>query len=594
MKNLYKCLILSLLALIWQINITTAVIAAGSGLLVSPQSNNVDLDEEFTVAITINSPDTAINAAEGVINFDKNKLEAIGVSKKDSVFRYWTIEPSFSNQNGIISFAGGLTTPGYQASGGILFAITFRAIGSGNAQLIFSSGAMLANDSKGSNVLTSLSNASISIMRRQNEIMGSSGQASPTLSGSTTTPSTSNRQASNLKKLSELLVNSVYLSSPTHPDQNTWYVNANVEMDWTVPADIEAVSYLIDHDPTTQPPKKPSEFGSDETYENLKEGIWYFHLIAKNKKDWSEPLHYRIMIDKTPPQPFEVTVEQPDPTDWPILKFKTSDNSSGIAKYEARIGSLEEHGLDIGPARAEFKVSMLEVGEHTALVGAIDLAGNETFSIVKFKIDPIPTPEIMEYTEEIRPNGKFFISGTSIKDVEINLHIDGDNGRALMLPAKSDQEGRWFIAKELSLDLGRYNIYAQAVNKNGISSLPSKSLSLTISPPIFARFGDMLINYFTVFLILLAIIILSVVLSYLLFRTYRSRIRKEALDIENVLHKNLESLKVKVDKEILELSRSLGKAGAVREKIKTRVRLKHSIDAVKRGVMKEIKDVERL
>ena len=123
--------------------------------------------------------------------------------------------------------------------------------------------------------------------------------------------------------------------------------------------------------------------------------------------------HYRIMIDTKPPKPFEATIKEVGVGEWPEINFETTDEDSGLDKYEIFIGSLEKQAFTADPDKKSIKLSDLSVGEHLAMIRALDKAGNYQVAAIEFNIAPIPAPVIVNYTEEVRPAGEFFVSGTS-------------------------------------------------------------------------------------------------------------------------------------------------------------------------------------
>ncbi len=123
----------------------------GAIILEVPQK--VVKDQRITVPVIIDTGDQSINAAEVYIVFDPSLLEVKEVTKDQSFFQLWiTDQPSFSNEKGLISFAGGLPTPGFKGKGtvGSIIAIPKRQ---GAVTLTFDSKSrILKNDGLGSAV----------------------------------------------------------------------------------------------------------------------------------------------------------------------------------------------------------------------------------------------------------------------------------------------------------------------------------------------------------------------------------------------------------------------------------------------------------
>ena len=103
-----------------------------------------------------------MNAASGVVIFPSDKLDVLSVSKTGSIFNLFFQEPSFSNREGNILFEGIVLNPGFTGDGKLLSA-TFRVKATGNADLSFFSGSVLANDGLGTNILSNLGRADLTL-----------------------------------------------------------------------------------------------------------------------------------------------------------------------------------------------------------------------------------------------------------------------------------------------------------------------------------------------------------------------------------------------------------------------------------------------
>jgi len=120
--------------------------------------------EEFTVSVKVSiSPQTPINVVSGSIMFPKNQAEVIGISTENSIIDLWAHDPSYSNELGLIEFAGGIVkNTGFTGTGNI-FDITFRVTEEGAGKITFATGMTLAHDGKGTDVLSDTENFSYSV-----------------------------------------------------------------------------------------------------------------------------------------------------------------------------------------------------------------------------------------------------------------------------------------------------------------------------------------------------------------------------------------------------------------------------------------------
>lgn len=560
--------------------------AAGASLYIAPASGTYAIGDKFTVTIKAYTGGKAINASEGVLNFDKNFLEVASISKSGSIFTMWPAEPSYSNGAGKVTFGGGLTPPGFSGQSGKIIGVTFRAKAVGQTQVRFSSGAVLANDGKGSNVLETMGSATFNITAKEGVV------ADPADKKSTNPLIIQDQKA--------VVITDEYnkpnVISATHPDQNTWSSKNNVEFSWEVPAGVTGVSFDFNKELNFDPKSEPAGLISSKAYNNVANGIWYLHIKFFDGKKWGTTDHYRVLIDNARPQPFTIKVEQSDAGNWPTLRFKTKDDTSGVHAYEIYVNSLEENKYDIPEDEAQesmsVELSQLGYGEHTALIKVLDKAGNEAVETVKFTIQPIETPIIRNYAKEIKPSDKFFINGTALENILVNIYLQDDSGKIITRVVHSDKNGNWFYLNDDSLHNGRYFVWVEGENANGLKSVPSQKASFLVSPPVFATVGTFVINYFTLITSLLFMVILIALLVMFVAGKLRKKLKKEAVEVEDVLHQNMAGLKQMVDDEVSRIDQFKRITEVRKEGAKMKQALSESIDTTERKILKEIKDVE--
>lgn len=136
-----------------------------ASIYILPAEQSVSVGQTFTLTAYVSSPDQAMNAASGDISFTSDKLQVLSISKENSVMNLWIRDPSFTNSisGGNVYFEGVVLNPGFVGTAGNLIAVTFQAVEAGNASISFSSGAVLANDGNGTNILNSTQGDTVTI-----------------------------------------------------------------------------------------------------------------------------------------------------------------------------------------------------------------------------------------------------------------------------------------------------------------------------------------------------------------------------------------------------------------------------------------------
>lgn len=558
-------------------------------LYISPASGSYTVGGVFSVNIFVSSTDHAMNAASGIISFPQEKLEVVSLSKSGSIVSLWVLEPTFSNGAGTINFEGIVLNPGFTGSAGKIVIVNFKTKAAGSASLTFSSGSILANDGQGTNILTGMGSGSYKI---SSEVITPKEKEKPVTPKPKPAPAPDTKE----KKLPEdIEISKPEIFSPAHSDQAVWHNSNDVEFKWELPYGVTEVSILLDDKPDSNPGPISDGLFSTKSYPDLEDGVWYLHLKLKDEYGWSEIEHFKIQIDTTPPQPFQIEIEQKEIYTWPVLNFKTTDETSGIDRYEVEIDSPSSIFKIVKPEDAFLKAPVLPPGQHTAIVKAIDKAGNETIAVADFTIEPIEAPVIKSYPRELKSTDTLFISGIALPDVAINVFIQSEKTEKIIKRTSlSNQDGKWCLTYQDELINGQYFIWAQAINSQGMKSEISNKISFLVTSPIFVKFGSWVINYFTVFIALLLFTIL--VIAFLAFWAglMRNKLKKETDEAQTALHKNLKDLKKLMAKEINRLDKLEGKDGHSRERAKIRKTIQSRINFIEKKILGEIKDIEDL
>ncbi len=363
--------------------------AQAASLSFLPATGTYNPGTVFSTGITVSSQGEALNAVSGVVSYPKDLLEIVSISKSQSVISLWVQEPYFSNSEGTVHFEGIVLNPGFTGNGGKVLTITFKVKSTGQADLVFAAGSVLANDGEGSEILTSKSGAQFSF---------TSPAVPPPLVPVATTEEES-------AVLPEVL-------SDTNP-QNGWSAQTTGIFTFSIPDSVISMRLLLDEKPDSVPvvvytPPVPQREISD-----LSEGVSYLHVQYKDAAGWGEILHHKIQVDTEIPETFAIKEVGPG-----TFLFTAADALSGIARYEVQINN--------GPA-VEFiddgshlyRVPEQPAGLHTLFVKAFDAAGNSTSTSIQFESQvnvpavpvPIPVPVADVESTPVNTNSSIVSNG---------------------------------------------------------------------------------------------------------------------------------------------------------------------------------------
>lgn len=326
--------------------------AEGASLRLSPQSGTFFVGNTFDVSVIVNTNDSRINAVKVDLRFPPDKLQVVSPVAGKSFIETWAASPTYSNTEGIISFSGGVPSPGISTSAGLVSTITFRVKTPGTATVYFlDSSLVLLDDGKGTNILK--------LFDKGEYILSPVPPEGP----------------------------KIY--SSTHPDQNVWYKDNNPVFFWERALGITDFSYNFDEDPKGMP-DSVSEGGENiKSYTNIADGFWHFHVRSKKEGAWGATSNYTVHIDSTPPAPFNPVIESSGKVKRirPLISFMTSDAVSGIDHYEIKItGVTVPHATYFVEIVSPYRVPLLEPGEYSIIVRAYDRAGNWRDGIIDIRV----------------------------------------------------------------------------------------------------------------------------------------------------------------------------------------------------------------
>ncbi|NQV88728.1 MAG: hypothetical protein HQ488_00185 [Parcubacteria group bacterium] len=191
----------------------------------------------------------------------------------------------------------------------------------------------------------------------------------------------------------------VILESDSHPDQNAWYSNASVNLNWIeIAADSRIASYLYDFDQSssTDPSTALAAGSTEMTQEVTEDGIYYFHIkgVQTDGRE-TDVVHHRVQVDTTDPNPIELSVQDAKLLEgesaW--FTFATTDDTAGVLQYQIALNSS-----DFKVQSSPLEMEDLDPGTYFFRVVALDRAGNTAYGSTSVRVYP-------EGTDVDRPEG---------------------------------------------------------------------------------------------------------------------------------------------------------------------------------------------
>lgn len=304
----------------------------------SPRDKAVEQNETVEVSMWLDSELEIITAVQGEITYPKDLLQVEDIILGGSALDVWAVEPQVAEESGRIIFSGGVSEGGYVINAKI-FTIFFSCIKTGEAMVDFS--------------------------ENPSQIL-SYGEEEPMPVTIAVKPSTYAIGPSNPYKIN--------ISSPTHPEEDIWYNQNNLTVQWE---NTEALDYsfILNKYETKEPDNTPEEKIGSKTYENLTDGIYYFGIKQKvADEDWGPITYQKFLIDTTAPDNLQVLIGQAleDLGGYYFISFLALDSGSGVSSYTV----LE--GKDVYKNVSSPYTIRDQNKKQEIIVRAFDKAGNET------------------------------------------------------------------------------------------------------------------------------------------------------------------------------------------------------------------------
>lgn len=537
-------------------------------LRLTPETGVYTVGNTFTANVVMNTQGKPVNAADAQLTFNPKELAVVSVNRASSVFNLWTLEPTFSNSAGTISFGGGSPT-GFTGASGNIMTVTFRVATAGTPKVVFKSGSILAADGLGTNVLSAMTGGTYT-----------TGAKSETPPAEYTPPANT--------------PSAPKVSSVSHPDETQWYTEKTAKLQWNIPQGMTAVRTLLDQSANTIPTIVYDEPIDSREITDLKEGSSYFHIQFKNADGWGRVTHFRINVDTESPQDFTITEETVDPTNPKKTLIFTVSDTSPILKYLVQLDGGEPKEFIDAEAKRHYVLEAMAPGHHTVVVHAFDSAGNSKVASYTFTVSSFEPPLFTEYPERVTSGVIPALRGTTRPGAQVRVTVR-EGGRDFgSYTIQANNDGAFVFIPDAPLPMGVYDITALAVDANGAQSEPSEAIRMIVSESGFITIGSFLVRVLSVIVPLVALVIVLIFGSSLLWyrlRKWKRVVMRETLEAENTLTLEFNALVSKLHTNVTELKESR-KGKLTKAELALIEEMESDLRTAQARIKKEIVDIE--
>lgn len=292
--------------------------------------------QTFVADFFINTDEVNLNTVDLKLRYSNETLEVLEATPGSSVISLWIQPPKANQAQGELSLIGGVPN-GFNGANVPVFRVTFRASKSGVANISLDPASrILKNDGSGQSETLRFQNLSFTVQPKDFQTY-------------------------------EVL-------SPTHSDQNLWYKNRDVIINFT-PKPNEEYSFSFSANPDIIPEDKVAPVQTKFEFDDRPDGVYYFKALARIPAGgWKEAVIYRVQVDGTAPELFspEISSEASIFEGKRFVSFSTLDKVSGISHYMVKVGMFSRFQTAVSP----YILNRPIVGDIIE-IKAIDNAGNE-------------------------------------------------------------------------------------------------------------------------------------------------------------------------------------------------------------------------
>lgn len=328
-----------------QLNIDAKKLLPRVSVFSSPRNGSFVEGSTFEVPVLIDSRGLDINGIEVRVSFDPKRLSVVQPSGGQSIIGVWIEPPSYDNTKGTINYVGVIPN-GIKTESGLIGTITFQAKSTGKAVVsINTTSNILLNDGAGTEAAIDLGRSEYNIIPKAPD--------------------------------------GVRIYSDTHPFSSEWYSNKDLSLYWDKDPGVSGFSYVLDNKPNTVPESKVVTPDTTSSFENLSDGLWYFHIKSYKSGVWGNTGHFLVRVDTAAPAEFQPEVNYVLASsafvERALISFFTTDNLSGISHYE--VGVIDKsQPITESPVfiqtQSPFQVSSVSKEGLQVIVRAVDNAGN--------------------------------------------------------------------------------------------------------------------------------------------------------------------------------------------------------------------------
>lgn len=207
---------------------------------------------------------------------------------------------------------------------------------------------------------------------------------------------------------------------------------------------------------------------------------------------------------------------------------------------------------------------------------------------------PIEVPIITEWPKELSANSTLTIKGLGIPLTKIFVILQKGSDEPVKEYTFSGPDGKFIFTYTKKAEAGYYRVWARNVTDSGNESGLSDPVTIEVTASTFIRVGGLVLDYVTIIITLLSLLLFIFFLALFLWLIYRRKkksVGDEISEAEHVLHHSFDTLKDGLAQYVTYIVNAKTPAGIKRREQKTKLELKEELEDIEGKIKKEIEDI---
>lgn len=205
-------------------------------------------------------------------------------------------------------------------------------------------------------------------------------------------------------------------------------------------------------------------------------------------------------------------------------------------------------------------------------------------------------PIITDWPKQVEEGSPLTIKGVGFPNGKVLVVFQKGEGEPLTQETFAGPDGRFASTYRRTAEAGFYRVWARSISAEGVPSPNSEAIIVEVTKPLFFRIGGLALNYISIIVTLLALLLLAAVLlgwSWVRLRKWHERQGREISEAERALHLGFDKLKEGLSAYVEYLTDTRSTREGKKRAEMTRKELKRELEDIEEDIGKEVEDIKK-